>query len=85
MKLLNDVHKSNEYSPIVVIWAVESIVTVDNSEDTIIENTIVNTTDDTTTNVQTSPHEQSNSDIIIIVAIVAVIAIFVIEKIKRKK
>lgn len=65
--------------------SVTEIVTVDNSEDTIIENTIANTTDDTTTNVQTNPHKQSNSAIIIIVAIVVVIIILVALKIKRKK
>lgn len=64
---------------------ITEIVTVDNSEDTIIENTIANTTDDTTTNDQTNPHKQSNSAIIIIVAIVVVIIILVALKIKRKK
>lgn len=64
---------------------ITEIVTVDNSENITTENSIVVTTVDATTDVQTNPHEQSNLTIIIVVAIVAVIIILVALKIKRRK
>ena len=64
---------------------ITEIVTVDNSEDTTIENTTAVTNDDSTTHVQTNQPEQNSSAKIIIVVIVAVIIILVSVKIKRKK
>ena len=76
-----DVSGESETETVVIT----EIVTVDNSENITTENSTVVTTVDATTDVQTNPHKQSNSAIIIIVAIVAVIIILVFVKIKHKK